>query len=242
MYIHMQSSYLVVRRKSKRGIFNANPKRASSIYMSKATSIPPFTFSRQSPHHALKSHQRHRIRRKRPQKARQESPPVSPPPRLAIHRHSRIPPPAKPLLAIAQPATKRIRHDALLDKIARVARQPKHLRAQAARPEVDGRVAQARVLAQGPRQHVVAAPPEEEEAAEEQRGGQAVVDAAHAVVGVDLAHAVEGARIQALGLARGVLDLQAGLDVLHGRGDEADGRASHDARDAVSDRGQIRRL
>lgn len=159
--------------------------------MSKGNQHPPFPLSRQSPHHALKSHQRHRIRRKRPQKARQESPPVSSPPRLAIHRHSSIPPPGKPPLAISQPSAKGIRHDALLDEIARVARQPKHLRAQAARPEVDGRVAQACVLAQDPRQHVVAAPPEEEEAPEEQRGGQAVVDAAQAVVGVDLAHAVE---------------------------------------------------
>lgn len=69
-----------------------------------------------------------------------------------------------------------------------------------------------------------------------------MVDASHAVVGVDLADAVERSRVQALGLARGVLDLQTGLDVLYGRGDEADGRAGHDARDAVAHWRQIRRL
>lgn len=199
-------------------------------------------FSWQSPHHTLKSHQRHRIRRESPQKARQESSPVSPPSRLAIHRHSRVPPLREPSLPVSQPSAKRVRHDALLDKIARVACQPKHLRAQPTSPEVDGRIAQVGVLAQSPRKDVVAAPPEEEEAPEEQRGREAVVDASHAVVGVDLADAVERSRVQALGFSRGVLDLQTGLDVLHGRGDEADGRAGHDACDAVAYRRQIRRL
>ena len=141
-------------------------------------------------------------------------------------------------LAVAQPAAQRVRHDALLDEVARVARQPEDLGAQAAGPEVDGRGAHARVVAHPSRDDVVAAPPAEEEGPEEERGRQPVPDAPHAVVPVDARQAVEGARVQAVGLAGGVLDLQARLDVLDGGGDEADGGAGEHAREAVADGGQ----
>lgn len=67
-----------------------------------------------------------------------------------------------------------------------------------------------------------------------------MVDAADAVVRVDLAQGVDGACVQPVGLLRGVLDLQPRLDVLDGRRDEADGAAGHDARDAVAVRRQRR--
>lgn len=53
--------------------------------------------------------------------------------------------------------------------------------------------------------------------------------------GVDLTHAVDGTRVQTLSLVGRVLDLQARLDVLDGRGNEGHGRACHDASDAVAE-------
>lgn len=90
-----------------------------------------------------------------------------------------------------------------------------------------------------PRQHVVGAPPEEHEAAEEQRGAQAVVDAGGAVVRVDAPRAVPRARVQPVGLARRVLDLQPRLDVLDGRRDEADGGAGEQPGEAVAERLEV---
>lgn len=196
--------------------------------------------SRQRPHQTLKNNQRHGIRRKRPQEARQKASPVPLPSSLPIHVHGSLPPPVVLSCAVPQPAAQRIRHYALLDEVDGVAGEPKDLRREPARPKVDGRVAEGRVLVHEAREEVVRGPPEEEEAAEEERGGEAVVDAADAVVAVDLAHAVNGARVEALGLGGGVLDLEARLDVLDGRGDEGDGRAGEDAREAVAKRGKGR--
>lgn len=139
-------------------------------------------------------------------------------------------------LAVAQPAAQRIRHDALLDKVDRVARKPEDLRGEAAGPKVDGRVAELGVLVHPAGEEVVGAPPEEEEAAEKERRAEAVVDAAHAVVLVDFGQAVDGARVQALGLVGGVLDLEARLDVLKGRGDEGDGAAGEETSKPVTER------
>lgn len=130
---------------------------------------------RQRPHDALKRNQGHGIGGKRPQEARQEPSPVRPPPALPPHGDGGVPPAGEPPRAVAQPAAQRVRHDALLDQVARVARQPEDLGAEPARPEVDGGRRQRRVAAQRARQHVVAAPPEEEEAAEEQRRREPVV-------------------------------------------------------------------
>ena len=65
-----------------------------------------------------------------------------------------------------------------------------------------------------------------------------MVHAAYPVVLVDLGDAVDGPAVQPVGLLGGVLDLQAGLDVLDGGGDEADGGAGEDAGHAVAVRGQ----
>lgn len=197
---------------------------------------------RQPTHDTLPDQQRHRIRRERPQETRHEPAPVPPPPGLAIHGPRGVPPAPEPPLPVAQAAAERIRHDALLDEVARVARQPEDLGAQAAGPEVDGGRAERGALPHRPRDDVVAAPPEEEEAAEDERGRQAVEEPPHAVVPVDLGHAVQGPRVEPVGLARGVLHLQARLDVLDGRGDEADGRAREAARHAVADGRQGRLL
>lgn len=90
------------------------------------------------------------------------------------------------------------------------------------------------MLLEHAREDVVAAPPAEEESSEEQSGAEAAVDASDAVRLVDLGKAVDGALVQAVGLGSCVLDLQPGLDVLHGRGDEANGASGHDTRKAVS--------
>lgn len=196
---------------------------------------------RQPAHDTLPHQESHGIRRKRPQEARHEPPPVPPPARLPIHRLRRVLPPRKLPLAVPEPAAERVCHDALLDEVTRVAAQPEDLGAQPTRPEVDGRRAEVGARAHLPRDDVVAAPPEEEEGAEDERGGEAVEDAAHAVVPVDLGEAVDGARVEPVGLLRGVLDLQAGFDVLDRRGDEADGGAGESACHAVAD-GRERRL
>lgn len=54
----------------------------------------------------------------------------------------------------------------------------------------------------------------------------------------NLAHAVDRPRVQAVGLVRRVLHLQARLDVLDGRRDEADGAPRERARDPVAQRRQ----
>lgn len=58
---------------------------------------------------------------------------------------------------------------------------------------------------------------------------------------VYLAETVYGARVPPLRLIGGVLDLQAGLDVLHGGGDEADGCAGEDACYSMAQRREIGR-
>lgn len=68
-----------------------------------------------------------------------------------------------------------------------------------------------------------------------------MVDAAHAVVGVNLAQAIDGTRVHALRLVGGILNLQTGLDVFDWCGDEAHGRAGEDACDAVAQRREVRR-
>lgn len=192
--------------------------------------------SRQHPHDALKSHQGHGIRRKRPQEARQETTPISPPPSLSIDGLRSVPPPLEASLAVTQSSSQRIRHDALLDHVARVTRDPKDLRAQSARPEVDDGRAQIRPLAHQPAEDIVASPPEEEEGPEEQRRPQTVVQTPNPVMPHHLAHAVDGPRVQTLRLARRVLDLQPRLDVLDWRRDEADRCSGHDARNTVAQR------
>lgn len=194
-----------------------------------------FIPSWQRSHDAFERHQCHGIRRERSQKTRHEASPISPRATLSIHGLRSLPPTLKPRRAVVELPAHGIRHDALLHDIAGVACEPEDLGAQAAGPEVDGGRGQARALAQQARQDVVGPPPEEEEGAEEERGGEALVDAAQAVGGVDLAHAVDGALVEAVGLVGRVLDLQARLDVLHGRRDEGDGEPGHDARDAVAE-------
>lgn len=191
------------------------------------------------PHNPFKRHKRHSIRRKGPQKARQEPPPIPPHPILPIHRPSRLLPIRKLPLPITQAPCKRIRHNSLLHNIRRITRNPKNLRAQPPRPEINRRRAQLRLLGQQPRKHIVATPPEEEEAAEEQGRREPVVDSPQAVESIDLGRAVHGPLVQAFGLHARVLDLQARLDVLDGRGDEADGRAGHDAGEGVAYGGQF---
>lgn len=109
-------------------------------------------------------------------------------------------------------------------------------------------------------QDVVRSPPEEEEGAEEEGGTEAMVDAADAMGAVlsrrgtlrsatmesiggqalkgpkayDLGETVNRTAVQPVSLVRGVLDLQARLDVLDGRGDKTDRRARHRPRDAVA--------
>lgn len=97
------------------------------------------------------------------------------------------------------------------------------------------------MLPHPPREQVVAPPPKEEEAAEQQGRLQAVIHAADAVVAPHLPQTVHRPAVQPLALARGVLDLQARLDVLDGRRDEAHRRAGQDAREAVAVRGQRQR-
>lgn len=131
---------------------------------------------RQRPHHALKRHERHRIRRKSPQKARHETPPIPLPSRLSIHRLRRVSPPREPAAS-----AKWVRHDSLFDNVARIGCDPKDLCGEAARPEVDGWWGQVGVVLEVAGKDIVAAPPETEEGAEEERCAQAVVDAAHAM-------------------------------------------------------------
>lgn len=53
----------------------------------------------------------------------------------------------------------------------------------------------------------------------------------------DFSGAVDRTAIKPLGLVGGILDLQSSFDVLDRRGDEADRRAGHDARNAVAESG-----
>ena len=148
----------------------------------------------------------------------------------------------EPPLAVSQLPAQRIRHDALLDDVARVARHPEDLSAQATSPKIDSGRAQRRLVPQDPREHVVRRPPAEEERPEQQRGRQAPVHAADAVRAVDAAHAVQRARVQPLALARRVLDLQARLDVLDRRRDHRDRAAGQHAGQAVAHGGEVRHL
>lgn len=132
---------------------------------------------RQSPHHSLKSHQRHCIRRKRPQKARHETSPVASPPCLPIHRLRCISPSREPAVS-----PKRVRHDSLFDNVARIRGDPEDLCGETASPEVDGGSGEAGVVLEGAGEDVVGAPPETEESSEEEGRAEAVVDAADAVV------------------------------------------------------------
>lgn len=185
---------------------------------------------RQRPHNTFKRQQRHCVRREGPQEAGQKSPPVPLGAALPVHGHGGVPPPGEPLDAIIQPTAQRIRHDALLDHIARVARQPKHLSTQPARPEVDRWRAHLRVLLHPPRKDVICSPPAKEETPEQQRRAQAVIHTPDSVMPIDLGQRIDRPAVQALRLVGRVLDLQPRFDVLHGRRDEAHGRAGHDAR------------
>lgn len=66
-----------------------------------------------------------------------------------------------------------------------------------------------------------------------------MIDARDAVAPVDLLHAVDRPLVQPLGLLARVLDLQTRFDVFDGRRYEADGRAGHDPRHGVPQRGQL---
>lgn len=163
--------------------------------------------SRQAPHNPFKSHQSHGIRRKGPGKARHETPPVPPPAFLPPDIPRRIPPPLVLSLAVVEPCCRRrrprrraerVRHDALLDHVGRIARQPEDLRAEAAGPEVDGRRAEGRVAGEVGGEQGVGAPPEEEEGAEDQRREEAVVEAGEAM-GAELGWAREVVLVRASG-------------------------------------------
>ena len=180
---------------------------------------------RQRSHHPLKSHQRHRIRRKRPQKARHKPPPI--PLRSILHpnRACCILPPRKLPLPIPQLPTERIGHDALFDDIGGVGGEPVDLCGKTAGPKVDGRGGEGGVVGESGGEEVVGAPPEEEEGAEEQGGREAVVDSSDAVGAIlresagllclekvgrrayDLREAVYGPTVEAVFLIRRVLDL-----------------------------------
>ena len=208
--------------------------RVDSVYTSKPSpSNPPdppspqkckvpFSILRQGPHHPLKAKQRHRIRRKRPQETRHKPPPIPPPPdpAIAVHRHSRLPPRAEARRAVPERRAQRIRHDPLLDHVARVGGQPEDLRREPARPEVDGGLTERGAGAEQAREDVVGAPPEEEERPEHQGGEEAVVEAPQAVRAQDLPRAVHGPFVEPVLLRGGILDLQPGFDVLHRSGDE----------------------
>lgn len=148
------------------------PSSSSSSFLHPAPSF----LLRQRPHHRLKRHQRHCIRRKRPQKTRHKPPPVPPPPLLPVHRPRRIPPPREPPFR-----AQRIGHDALLDDVAGVGCDPKDLRGEAAGPEVDSGGGEGGVGIEEPGEGVVGAPPEAEEGAKEEGSAEAVPDAAEAV-------------------------------------------------------------
>ena len=150
-----------------------------------------------------------------------------------------MPPSRELALSVAQTTAQGIRHDPLLDQVSRVAGQPEYLGTEPARPKVDRRRTQGRVLPHHSRNHVVAAPPEEEETSENHRGAQSVVYAPHAVVSVYLAQAVHRAGVHALRLLGGVLDLKTGLDVLYRCGDEANRRAGEDSRNPVAQRREV---
>ena len=118
---------------------------------------------RQVPHHTLKSDQRSRIRRERPQKARRKAPPIPPPACLTIHRPHSVPPSRELSFAISQRPSERVCHHPLLHDIRGVGSQPEHLRGETPSPEIDRWSAQGGVGLEEAGEKVVAAPPEEEE-------------------------------------------------------------------------------
>jgi hypothetical protein len=131
---------------------------------------------RQGAHNAFKSHQGHSIRGEGPKKTRHKTPPIPFIPLLLIHSFGGIPPGGEPA-SLAQ----RIRHNLLLDDVARVRREPEDLGREATRPEIDGRGGKLSVFLEEGGEEVVAAPPEAEKGAEEEGGRETVVEAAEAV-------------------------------------------------------------
>lgn len=208
--------------------------------------VPPlgvlYTLSgRQGSHDGLKGDQGGGVGGKGAQEGGQKPPPVAPEAGLTPDGGAGIAPSGEAAGAVCEAAAEGVSHDALLDQVGRVADEPEELCAEAAGPEVDGWDGHSSVGAHPAGQDVVAAPPDEEEAAEEHRRTEPVVEAAaQAVGGVDLADAVDWARVGAVGPPSAVLDLQPRLDVLDGRGDEADGPASEDARKPVAEGGHGR--
>lgn len=117
-----------------------------TVYIFLQTPHPKPSF-RQPPHHALKRHERDRIRRKRPQKARHKTPPETPQPIPPPDCPGRILPPGKAPAAVAKEgAPQGIGHDALLDDVGRVGRHPEDLGRESAGEEVDGRSGEAGAL------------------------------------------------------------------------------------------------
>lgn len=93
----------------------------------------------QPPHHPLKGHQRHGIRRECPQEAGHEPPPVPSPTSLLVYNHCCVLPQAEAPLAVAQFAAHWVCHETLLDHVGWVRGDPEDLGGNTTGPEVDGR-------------------------------------------------------------------------------------------------------
>lgn len=135
---------------------------------------PPQLFPllpRQRSHHPLESHQRHRVRGKRPQETRHEAPPVAPDAVTFPDRPGRVAPPREQTLPVAEALAEGVRHDALLDDVGGVGRDPEDLGGEAAGPEVDGGGGEVGGCGEEAGEEVVGAPPEEEEGAEQKGCG-----------------------------------------------------------------------
>lgn len=208
------------------------------------------------------------IRRKRPQEAGQEaSPEASPATGLDVDGPRSLTPAPSSLVvlgrAVAEPATQRLSHDALLDDVGRIADDPEDLCGEAPGPEVDcgrrqcllplaplilatkaglsphGRCHQGRhgrdIQAPQPARKDIVRDPERTEArAEDERGAQSPVQAASdAMVAYDAPCTVNWPGVEALLSGRRVLYLKPCLDMLHGRRKQRHGPATQETRGCV---------
>ena len=213
--------------------------------------FPPLL--RQRSHHALECDQGNSVCGKGPQEAWQKAPPVRSGPAFSAHSHRGFPPVAE------LSAVKVVRHDALLDDVGGVTRDPEYLCADAAGPEIDGGSRERGVSLEKAGEDVVRAPHEEKEGAKQKSGAEAVIEAADSMIfelvleGVswckekkivwrfegppyEFVCAVYWAPVfHPFGAAAGiVLYLQPGFDVLNRRGDETDCPACEHASNSMA--------
>lgn len=136
--------------------------------------FPPLL--RQRSHHALERDQGNSVCGKGPQEAWQKAPPVRSGPAFSAHSHRGFPPVAE------LSAVKVVRHDALLNDVGGVTRDPEYLCADAAGPEIDGGSRELGVSLEKAGEDVVRAPHEEKEGAKQKSGAEAVIEAADSMI------------------------------------------------------------